>query len=172
MLLAESCRQGFVTPGPVTPRNRTPRSIVVRRSPIHGRGVFALRAIPKGSEIIRYRGRLVTHEEADAAFVDTGHTMLFVLNDHWVIDAAQDGNSARWINHSCTPNCAAWLIEDESGDPSRDRIVIESERDIAPGEELTYDYRIDAEDPVTPEAMRLWACRCGAPGCRGTMLKP
>jgi hypothetical protein len=147
------------------------RSIAVRKSGIHGRGVFALRPIPKGREIIRYRGRLVTHDEADEGSVDNGHTFLFILNDHYVIDAADGGNSARWINHGCQPNCVAYQHESPSGDPSKDRVVIESLRDIAAGEELTYDYRIETEDPVTASLKKQWACRCGAGKCRGTMLR-
>ena len=147
------------------------RSIAVRHSRIHGRGVFALRRIPKDRAIIRYRGKLISHEQADAQGPDDGHTFLFILNDDYVIDASQGGNAARWINHSCAPNCIAYLIESPTRNRRLDKIVIESLRAIAPGEELTYDYRIDSDNPDDPVERRLWVCRCGASKCRGTMLR-
>jgi SET domain-containing protein len=145
--------------------------IEVLRSPIHGSGVFALRRIAKGREIIRYRGKLLTHEASNDGTPDDGHTFLFILNDHYVIDAGQGGNEARFINHSCQPNCIAYLIESKTKDPRKDRISIESLRDIAPGEELSYDYRIEVEAPITRREARLWACHCGSRRCRGTMLR-
>jgi SET domain-containing protein len=151
------------------------RSIVVRRSHIHGNGVFAARDLPAGIELIEYRGRRLTHAEADdhyAGGADTGHTFLFTLNDHYVIDGSVGGNSARWINHSCTPNCQGFLIEHGSGDPAKDRVVIETLQPIKAGEELTYDYGITLEEPHTPKLKRIWACRCGTSDCSGTLLKP
>ena len=148
--------------------------IIVRNSPIHGRGVFANRGIPAGTEIITYKGRLLTHDEADARFggnSEEGHTYLFTLNEHYVIDGDDQGNSARWINHSCSPNCRAVTIEHDSGEPERDRIVIESLRDIAKGEELSFDYGIVLDVPHTKARKRIWACRCGSPACTGTLLK-
>lgn len=149
--------------------------IKVRRSPIHGNGVFANRDIPAGTEIIRYRGRLLTHDEADHRYggnVDEGHTYLFTLNEHYVIDGNDNGNSARWINHSCEPNCRAVTVEDAHERPERDRIVIEALRDIAEGEELSFDYGIVLDVPHTAARKRVWACRCGSPRCTGTLLKP
>ena len=133
--------------------------------------MFALRPIPRGRPIIRYCGRLVTHQEADGDAVDNGHTFLFILNDDYVIDAGSGGNSARWINHACQPNCDAFLIESPSRDPAKDRIVIESRRKISPGEELTYDYCIETDDRITASVKKLWQCRCGSKKCRGTMLR-
>ena len=105
------------------------RRIVVRNSSIHGRGVFALRRIPKGTRIIEYKGKLITDKEADRRYSrvheHSPHTMLFSLDGGWVIDATRRGNSARWINHSCAPNCE---IEEEGR-----RIFIEARRDIRPG---------------------------------------
>jgi SET domain-containing protein len=149
--------------------------IITRRSPIHGNGVFAACDLPPGIEIIEYRGRLRTHAWVDRIYggtLDSGHTFLFALNDRYVIDGNEDGNDARWINHSCAPNCKPFLIEDESGDPRRDRIMIETSRPIASGEELTYDYGIRLEVRHTPRMKRIWACRCGSISCTGTMLKP
>jgi uncharacterized protein len=150
------------------------RSIIVRRSPIHGNGVFAARDIKRGASLIRYRGHLLSHDEADECYggtVDTGHTFLFILNDHYVVDANRGGNEARWINHSCEPNCEPALVESPSGDPTRDRIVIEAMRDIRAGEELSYDYGIVLDVRHTRRMKQIWACRCGARSCTGTMLK-
>ena len=151
------------------------RRIVRRQSPIHGNGVFAVCDIPKGTSIIEYRGRRLTHAEADRRFgneVDSGHTFLFTLNDEYLIDGGDGGNVARWINHSCSPNCQAWIVEHASGDPRRDRVIIEAKRDIRAGDELTYDYGIVLEEPQTARLKRLWACRCGSRRCTGTLLKP
>lgn len=152
-----------------------PRSIVVRRSRIHGNGVFAARDLPKGVELIQYRGKMLTHDEANALYdntSDTGHTFLFTLNDDYVIDANIGGNAARWLNHSCAPNCQGFLIEHPSGDPTKDRIVIETIKPVREGAELTYDYGITLEEAHTPRMKRIWACRCGARKCTGTLLKP
>jgi SET domain-containing protein len=142
------------------------RRIVVRNSSIHGRGVFALRRIPKGTRIIEYKGKLITDKEADRRYSrvheHSTHTMLFSLEGGWVIDATRRGNSARWINHSCAPNCE---IEEEG-----QRIFIEARRDIRLGDELTYDYNLQIGEKHTKTAKREHACFCGARRCRGTML--
>jgi SET domain-containing protein len=151
------------------------RRIAARRSPIHGNGVFAVAPIAVGEELIQYKGMLMTHADADAMYGDggeTGHTFLFTLNETYLIDANRNGNMARWINHSCAPNCRALVEESASGDPRKDKVVIESIRAIAPGEELTYDYGIVLEAPHTARLKKLWACLCGAPNCSGTLLKP
>ncbi|BDU23052.1 SET domain-containing protein-lysine N-methyltransferase [Dyella sp. GSA-30] len=151
------------------------RRIVARRSPIHGNGVFAVDTIAKGEHVIEYKGTLMTDAEADKMYGDggeTGHTFLFTLNDEYIIDANRKGNTARWINHSCDPNCQALIDESESGDPRKDKVVIEAIRKIKPGEELTYDYGIVLDMPHTARLKKVWACRCGSPKCIGTMLKP
>jgi hypothetical protein len=151
------------------------RRFVARRSPIHGNGVFAAAPIAKGESIIEYKGALITHAQADRRYGDggeTGHTFLFTLNDKYIIDANRHGNTARWINHSCAPNCQALVHESADGDPRKDRVFIEALRDIAPGEELTYDYGIVLDVPYTARLKKLWACLCGAPNCSGTLLKP
>jgi uncharacterized protein len=149
--------------------------IQMRRSEIHGNGVFAIADIPTGTEVIEYGGRRLTHARADHKFGGTsgsGHTFLFTLNDDYVIDGADQGNDARWINHSCDPNCRAWKIDAEDGNPKHDKVVIEARRDIRDGEELTYDYGIVLNEPYTRELKAAWACRCGSKNCTGTMLKP
>jgi SET domain-containing protein len=159
-------------------RNRTDamaRKLVTRRSTIHGNGVFAGAPIAKGERLIQYKGKLRTHDQVDRAYADedeTGHTFLFTLNDDYVIDANIDGNNARWINHSCNPNCEAVFYEDESGNKRKDKVWIESMRAIKPGEELTYNYGIVLAEPHTPALKKLWGCRCGSRNCTGTMLQP
>src|SRR5213595_3013077 len=116
---------------------------VVRQSAIHGTGVFATRDIETEEEIVEYKGRLITPTQADELYPDDdGHTFLFTLNDHYVIDGSIDGNEARWINHSCEPNCEAVLVENGDGDPATEYMVIQALRPISAGEELTYDYAI------------------------------
>ena len=151
------------------------RKIALRRSPIHGNGVFAVAPIARGERLVQYKGKLRTHAQVDKAYGDedeTGHTFLFTLNDKYVIDANIDGNSARWINHSCSPNCESVTVEDPDGDPRKDRVFIESSRAIKPGEELTYNYGIVLDEPHTARLKKLWACRCGSAKCTGTMLQP
>ena len=138
----------------------------LRRSRIHGRGVFARVAIPDGTRIIEYRGERITTAEADARYPDDPtrehHTFLFSIDDEVVVDAAFKGNMARWINHSCDPNCDAVI---EGG-----RIWIESIRDIAPGEELRYDYNFILPERHTPALKKRYPCICGSANCRGTIL--
>jgi SET domain-containing protein len=138
----------------------------IRDSPIHGSGAFATRRIPAGTRLIEYSGERLTPAEADARYPDVPgeahHTYLFAIDDDIIIDAAVDGNEARFINHSCGPNCDA-VIDDG-------RIWIETIREIEPGEELAYDYAYILEERHTPAAKRRYPCRCGAPGCRGTIL--
>ena len=120
----------------------------------------------KGTRIIEYLGDRISHEEADERYEekgqDDGHTFLFVVTTRIVIDAGVGGNDARFINHSCAPNCDT-VIEN-------DRVFIEAMRDIEPGEELGYDYGLTWESTDDPEELKNYACRCGAPNCRGTML--
>jgi uncharacterized protein len=138
----------------------------VRHSPIHGYGVFALRRIRKGTTVTEYLGDRVSHEEADSRYEDKdpndNHTFLFTVDSKTVIDGGIGGNDARFINHGCEPNC-------ESTTQNK-RIYVEAIRTIQPGEELAYDYQIqrDPEDP--PNVDEIFACRCGAAKCRGSML--
>ena len=151
-----------------------PRKIATRKSAIHGNGMFAVLPIGKGERLIEYKGRRRSHEDVDAddsGDVESGHTFLFTLNDDWVIDANFEGNDARWINHSCDPNCEAVLDEDED-DSKQSQVFIEAIRSIKPGEELTYDYGITLAERHTPRLKKIWACRCGSKKCTGTMLRP
>jgi SET domain-containing protein len=145
-------------------KRKTYRRISVRRSNIHGKGVFATTWIPKGARIIEYKGQRMSEAEADRKYADddTPHTFLFLLDNEIVIDANFRGNSARWINHSCKPNCEA---VEEGG-----RMYIDALRNISPGAELTYDYNLVVEERHTPKLKKFYACGCGRRGCRGTIL--
>jgi len=146
--------------------------IALHRSKIHGNGVAVIKPLKKGEEIVEYTGKIRTHDAVDDDYgdKDDGHTFLFTLNDEFVIDGNIHGNIARWINHGCDPNCEAFIVEDPEGDKRKDRVVICAKRNIIVGEELTYDYDIEVDEAITPEEKKLWACRCGAPNCKGTML--
>lgn len=147
----------------------------MRNSRIHGRGVFAAVDLPTGARVIRYVGKVLSHVQADRLYddsLDSGHTFLFTLNDHYIIDANQGGNSARWINHSCEPNCEATIHVDVNGDERKDQVWIETLRPVRAGEELTYNYGIVLEVPHTRRLKAIWACHCGSPTCTGTLLQP
>jgi uncharacterized protein len=147
-------------------RRRTPL-FEVRHSPIHGYGVFALRRIRKGTTVIEYLGDRVSHAQADARYEDKdpndNHTFLFTVDAKTVIDAGVNGNEARFINHGCEPNCESTTVNK--------RIFIEAIRTIQPGEELAYDYQIQRDSDDEPNVDQIYACRCGAKNCRGSMLE-
>jgi uncharacterized protein len=146
----------------------TSELIEVRRSDVHGLGVFAAKRIPKGTRIIEYVGERVSHDEADRRYeekdANDSHTFLFIVDSKTVIDAGVDGNDARFFNHSCDPNCESTV--------EKRRVYIEAIRDIEPGAELTYDYQIQREDDDPDNIDEVFACRCGFTQCRGTMLWP
>ncbi|MBM4234239.1 MAG: SET domain-containing protein [Gammaproteobacteria bacterium] len=150
------------------PEMRTSAWIKVRNSRIHGKGVFAAKRILKGTRVIEYLGERVTHQEADERYEvhdpNDNHTFLFIVDSKTVIDAGVGGNAARFINHSCDGNCES-VIELR-------RVFIETTRQVEKGEELSYDYEIGREkdDPLNVD--EIYACRCGSPKCRGTMLWP
>ena len=152
----------------VEPDLTTSALIEVRRSNVHGLGVFATQRIPKGTRIIEYVGERVSHDEADRRYeekdANDSHTFLFIVDSKTVIDAGVDGNDARFFNHSCDPNCESTV--------EKKRVYIEAIRDIEPGDELTYDYQIQREDDDPDNIDEVFACRCGFAQCRGTMLWP
>jgi len=139
----------------------------VRASPIQGLGAFATRPIAAGVRLIEYAGERLTPAEAEARYPDTGgetrhHTYLFAIDDHVVVDASVNGNEARFLNHSCAPNCD--VVVDDG------RLWIETLQDIEVGEELVYDYAFVLDERHTPAAKRRYPCHCGAITCRGTIL--
>jgi len=145
------------------------RRIQMRRSPVHGNGVFAAQDLAAGETLIEYKGEVIDWPEAlrrhphDPS--QPNHTFYFHVDEEHVIDGGVKGNIARWINHSCDPNCEA--------DEQQGRIFIKALRDIQAGQELNYDYGlIIDEDEYTPELLAEFPCWCGAEACRGTLLSP
>jgi SET domain-containing protein len=140
----------------------------VRSSRIQGRGAFATQKIRKGTRIIEYQGELITQKEADERYEDTDDTtspiLLFQVDKRHVIDAGVNGNEARFINHSCDPNC------ETVGD--KRQIFVEAIRTIYPGEELTYDYSLTRDELDSKQVDKDYVCHCGAANCRGSMLEP
>ena len=144
------------------------RRIQVRRSGVHGKGVFALQDIAEGETIIEYVGEVITWDEAQDRHPhdpkDPNHTFYFHIDEDHVIDAKFGGNSSRWINHSCDPNCEA---EVEDG-----RVFIRALRNIPAGDELFYDYGLVIDEPYTARLKKQFPCWCGSKNCRGTLLAP
>jgi SET domain-containing protein len=141
---------------------------VVRNSEIHGRGVFALRRIRKGTRIVEYRGERISNKEADRRYDDTKmkrhHTFLFMLDSKTVIDGAigTGGGDASFINHSCEPNCEAVI--------TGKKIFIHALHTIEPGTELAYDYQYERTGKNDAELEKFYVCKCGAPNCRGSIM--
>ncbi len=144
------------------------RRIAVRRSGVHGRGVFAAVSLPAGVRLIEYKGERISWKEAlkrhphDPAHPN--HTFYFALDGGDVIDGKIGGNQARWINHSCVPNCEADEIDG--------RVYISTLREIETDEELFYDYGLVIDGRQTKKLKQEYACYCGHTACRGTMLAP
>jgi SET domain-containing protein len=142
------------------------RRIQTRRSGVHGKGVFALSPLAPGEIIIEYTGEIIDWEEALRRHPhdpqDPNHTFYFHIDEQRVIDAKYGGNSSRWINHSCNPNCEA---DEQDG-----RVFIKALRAIKPGEELFYDYGLIIDEPLTPTLKAEYPCWCGHRQCRGTLL--
>ncbi|HWH83132.1 MAG TPA: SET domain-containing protein-lysine N-methyltransferase, partial [Burkholderiaceae bacterium] len=138
------------------------RRIQVRRSGVHGKGVFAIAPIKRGEVLIEYKGEIITWPQAQRRHPhdpnDPHHTFFFHIDEKHVIDAAHGGNAARWINHACSPNCEADEVDG--------RIFIKALRAIAPGAELFYDYGLIIDERYTPKLKKQYECRCGTRGCR------
>ncbi|MFH0132741.1 SET domain-containing protein [Variovorax sp. VaC1] len=147
---------------------RTRRRIQMRRSDVHGNGVFAVQDLAEGETLIEYKGEVISWKEAlrrhphDPA--QPNHTFYFHIDDGRVIDGNVKGNDARWINHSCEPNCEADEVDG--------RVYIKALRNIAAGEELNYDYGLIIDEPYTPKLLSEFPCWCGSEQCRGTLLTP
>jgi SET domain-containing protein len=133
----------------------------VASSGVHGRGVYATEPISKGTRIIEYAGQRIAWEETSDDETDP-HTFIFGLENGEVINPEIGGNESRWINHCCDPNCEAF---EEEG-----CIFIYAKRDIEPGEELSYDYALEIDEPITKKSKKEFECLCGSRNCRGTML--
>ena len=159
-------------PSRPAPAEKTPavssRRIQTRRSGVHGKGVYAVVDLAEGETLIEYVGEVISWDEAlrrhphDPS--DPHHTFYFHIDEGHVIDAKFGGNSSRWINHSCNPNCEAEVDEG--------RVFIRARRNIQAGEELFYDYGLVIDEPYTPKLKAEYPCWCGAKACRGTLLAP
>lgn len=141
--------------------------IEVRRSRIQGKGIYATCRIRKGRRIVEYTGERIHPDEEllryDDESMDRHHTFLFAVDENTTIDGSTHGNIAKYINHSCDPNCEA---VDEEG-----RIFVEAIKNIQPGVELTFDYAFEMDDDCTEEEKKFYVCHCGTKKCRGTILK-
>ena len=153
---------------PVKAARNSGRRIQVRRSGVHGKGVFALQDIAAGEVVAEYVGEIISWQEAQDRHPhdpsQPNHTFYFHVDEDRVIDANYGGNASRWINHACEPNCET---DEQDG-----RIFIVALQDIAAGEELNYDYGLMLEERYTPKLKAEYPCWCGAPSCRGTLLAP
>jgi hypothetical protein len=141
------------------------RRVTVRRSPVHGKGVFALQHLAAGARVLEYKGEVTTWRKASSRhqrYGVEGHTFFFGLSDGRVIDGSHGGNSARWLNHACNANCEA--VEDAG------RVFIETIADIESGQELFIEYHLAVDDPLDEDTRRQYACHCGAASCRRSML--
>lgn len=157
----------------IKPKPRTRKPVVqnrdfirVGRSRIEGTGVFAKRKIPKGTRIIEYLGKRVPVSKYLVELKDGKPVSMYAfrVTEGTVIDGARGGNEARFFNHSCEPNCEAYVFDD--------RAYLYAMRDIIRGEELTFDYKLQSavERKVTKADKEMYKCLCGAPTCRGTMI--
>ncbi len=144
------------------------RRIQTRKSGVHGKGVFALADLAEGENLIEYIGEVITWKEALRRHPhdpkEPNHTFYFHIDEKHVIDAKVGGNSSRWINHSCKPNCEA--------DEEKGRVFIKALRNIKSGAELFYDYGLIIDAKYTPKLLAEYPCWCGAKKCRGTLLAP
>jgi uncharacterized protein len=145
---------------------RIEKLYTVRASRIHGKGVFATTKLSKGDLIVEYKGQRIDWETALARHPhdpsQPNHTFYFSLDTGDVIDANVRGNAARWINHSCAPNCEA---REQDG-----RVYIHAKRSIQAGDELFYDYGLVLDEDYTEQTRLDYRCLCGAKRCRGMML--
>jgi len=147
------------------------KKFVVRASGVHGKGVFAARDLEKGERIIEYKGERITWEQALKRHphnpLEPNHTFFFDIDEGMVIDGGAQGNSARWINHSCSPNCKAEQIEIDG----EQRVFIKARKNISAGDELFYDYGLTIDARLTKKLKKEYQCLCGSKKCRSTLLK-
>jgi len=130
-------------------------NLAIRPSPIHGMGGFAMGDLARGARVVEYTGRKISKAES-LRLCEAGNWFIFSLDDVFDLDGNTAGNPARWLNHSCAPNCEA---ECDGG-----RIWITARRDIAAGEEITFNYG------YTLDEYREHPCHCGVPECAGWIV--
>jgi uncharacterized protein len=129
--------------------------VEIRASPIHGQGAFALADIPAGTPVLEYVGERISKEES-LRRCEQNNTFIFYLSPEYDLDGDVNANPAKWLNHSCAPNCEVELIDE--------RLWVIAKRSIPAGEELTFDYGYDLE------SLREHPCHCGAPQCVGFIV--
>lgn len=129
--------------------------VVFRKSSIHGFGGFALKAIPAGTRLLEYVGERISKAES-LKRCEADNVFIFTVTDEWDIDGSVDWNPARFLNHSCEPNCDA--------EQQDERIWIIARRELEPGEEITFNYGYDLVD------YKDYPCACGSARCVGYML--
>ena len=143
-----------------------PLRFEVQSSRVHGQGVFALCPMAAGETVIEYVGEIISMAEAQRRHPhdpnNPEHTFYFHIDDARVIDGLYGGNASRWMNHSCKPNCEPVEI--------KGRVFIKTRRQVWRGEELTFNYGLISDEPLTDALRAKYACRCGAKKCKGTML--
>tara|TARA_Y100000310_G_C20192916_1_gene583316 strand:+ start:61 stop:564 length:504 start_codon:yes stop_codon:yes gene_type:complete len=142
--------------------------IVVKESVIHGRGIFAKKDISKGTRIIEYKGKKITKKESDKVFdkdykeasqdPSKGEVYLFELNNKYDIDGNIPENVAKYINHSCEPNC-------ETENEDEEKIWVLALKDIKTGQELSFNYGFNIEEHED------YPCKCGTNSCVGFILE-
>ena len=136
----------------------------IRKSDVHGTGVFAMREIKKGERVAEYVGEKVFSEDGqrieDESMKKNGTTYIFELDDKHDLNGDVGYNDARFINHSCDPNCESDIVEGH--------VWIVAVRDIEPGEEISYSYDFDFDDE---SEYKKHVCRCGSKKCRGFISK-
>jgi len=146
--------------------------VEVKNSGIHRNGVFAIKDIPKGTKVMEYTGIKVSKEESEMIQGQThgmhmkdpknhAGTYIFELDDKWDLDGDIPNNDAKFINHSCDPNCETEIVGE--------KIVIESIKDIKKDEEITYNYGFEI-DEKKPHLFKEHPCRCGSLNCAGYIL--
>jgi uncharacterized protein len=145
--MSDSCPTADLTPHEAR--------FAVLDSPVHGLGAFAMRPLATGERIVEYTGQRITKAESQVRCT-AGNHFIFSLDDEWDLDGDQPDNPARFVNHSCEPNCEAIQRDD--------RIWLVALRDIRAGEELSFDYGYDLEN------YQDHPCHCGAPGCCGFVV--
>jgi uncharacterized protein len=127
----------------------------IRNSSIHGTGAFALAPISAGQRVIEYVGERISKAES-LKRCEANNPFVFTLNDVEDLDGDVEWNPARFINHSCSPNCDAEIDEDH--------VWIVARREIQPGEELTFNYGYDLSE------YHDYPCQCGSPDCIGFIV--
>jgi len=154
-----------------TPDTLSSDCIEVRDSAINGRGVYSLKMIKKNECIVEYLGQRISWKEALKRHphdpLQPFHTFYFSLSNAKVIDGNVNGNVAKWINHSCKPNCETKEIKDKN---NKLRVFIFAKKSINKDEELFYDYGLELDAEHTKEEQLNYQCLCGQKNCRRTML--